>query len=172
MKGLKNIICKINDFLGVVFPCILFLALFFSFVLTIFARYVFQKSITWGNEVAILAYIWIMFFGCGKAMESDEHVVFSLVYDVVPPVVQMLMKVVYNVILVIFMVICFQPCLKALMGSSQITGVLKIPYKVAFAPFFWMMLNIAVYSIINIKKAIVEYKGSKAKAAGSEEAGV
>ena len=96
MKTLKNVICKINDFLGVVFPCILFLALFFSFVITIFARYIFHKSITWGNEVAILAYIWIMFFGCGKAMENDEHVVFSLVYDVVPPVVKMLMKIVYN----------------------------------------------------------------------------
>ncbi|MCI6569008.1 MAG: TRAP transporter small permease subunit [Dysosmobacter sp.] len=169
MKTLKNVICKINDFLGVVFPCILFLALFFSFVITIFARYIFHKSITWGNEVAILAYIWIMFFGCGKAMENDEHVVFSLVYDVVPPVVKMLMKIVYNAVLAVFMVICFQPCLKALMGSSQITGVLKIPYKVAFAPFFWMMLNIIVYSILNIRKAIVEYKNPEPAAADNKE---
>ena len=67
------------------------------------------------------------------------------------------------------MVICFQPCLKALMGSSQITGVLKIPYKVAFAPFFWMMLNIIVYSILNIRKAIVEYKNPEPAAADSKE---
>lgn len=161
MKELKDIIRKINNFLGVVFPCILFLALFFSFVVTIFVRYVFNKSVTWGNEVAVLCYIWIMFFGCGKAMENDEHVVFSLVYDEMNPFVKMLMKVVYNAILTVFMLVCFRPCLKALMASSQITGVLKLPYKIAFAPFFWMMLNIIVYSILNIRKALQEYQAVK-----------
>ena len=99
-----------------------------------------------------------------------SHVVFSLVYDVVSPFTQMAMKVVYNAVLAILMVICFQPCLKALLASTQITGVLKLPYKLAFAPFFWMMLNIIVYSAINIKKAIDEYKESGS--AGSKEASV
>ena len=169
MKTFKNVICKINNILGVVFPCILFLILFFSFIVTIFARYFMGKSVTWGNEVAILAYMWIMFFGCGKAMENDEHVVFSLVYDEMPPFIQMVMKLVYNTVLVIFMVICFKPGLTALLNSRQITGVLKLPYTVVFAPFFWMMLNIIIYSIINIYKAIQEYKHSGSKAEGSKE---
>lgn len=170
METFKNVVKKINNVLGVIFPCILFLALFFSFVLTIFYRYAFNKSVIWGNEVAILAYMWIMFFGCGKAMENDEHVVFSLVYDVVSPFVKMAMKVVYNAVLAILMVICFQPCLKALLASTQITGVLKLPYTVVFAPFFWMLLNIIVYSILNIKKALDEYKASGSE--GSKEASV
>lgn len=158
MENFKNVVKKVNNILGVLFPCILFLALFFSFVATIFYRYIAGKSVVWGNEVAILAYMWIMFFGCGKAMENDEHVVFSLVYDVVSPFVKMAMKVVYNAVLAILMIICFQPCLKAMLASTQITGVLKLTYKVAFGPFFWMLLNIIVYSIINIKKALDEYK--------------
>lgn len=170
MEAFKNVVKKINNILGVLFPCILFLALFFSFVVTVAYRYIAGKSVVWGNEVAILAYMWIMFFGCGKAMENDEHVVFSLVYDVVSPLVKMTMKVVYNAVLTILMVICFQPCLKALLASTQITGVLKLPYRIAFAPFFWMLLNIIVYSIINIKKAIDEYKESGS--AGSKEASV
>lgn len=168
MEAFKNVVKKINNILGVLFPCILFLALFFSFVVTVAYRYIAGKSVVWGNEVAILAYMWIMFFGCGKAMENDEHVVFSLVYDVVSPFAKMVMKVVYNAVLTILMVICFQPCLKALLASTQITGVLKLPYKIAFAPFFWMLLNIIVYSVINIKKAIGEYKESGS--AGGKEA--
>lgn len=168
MEAFKNVVKKINNILGVLFPCILFLALFFSFVVTVAYRYIAGKSVVWGNEVAILAYMWIMFFGCGKAMENDEHVVFSLVYDVVSPFAKMVMKVVYNAVLTILMVICFQPCLKALLASTQITGVLKLPYKIAFAPFFWMLLNIIVYSVINIKKAIGEYKESVS--AGGKEA--
>ena len=169
MKTLKTVICKINDFLGIVFPCILFLILFFSFIATIFARYFMGKSVTWGNEVAILAYMWIMFFGCGKAMENDEHVVFSLVYDEMPPFIQMVMKLVYNAVLVVFMIICFKPGFTALLNSTQITGVLKLPYTVVFAPFFWMMLNIIVYSIINIYKAVQEYKNSGSAHKGSKE---
>ena len=94
MESFKNVVKKINNIIGVLFPCILFLALFFSFVITVAYRYIAGKSVVWGNEVAILAYMWIMFFGCGKAMENDEHVVFSLVYDVVSPVVKLAMKVV------------------------------------------------------------------------------
>ena len=172
MKTFKDVVCKVNDFLGVVFPCLLFLALFFSFVITIFVRYVFGKSVTWGNEVSILSYMWIMFFGCGKAMENDEHVVFSLVYDEVSPAVKMAMKVVYNIVLAVFMILCFQPGLRALNASTQITGVLKIPYKIAFAPFFWMMLNIIVYSIINVYKAVTEYKNPEPPASGGEEVSV
>ena len=170
MEAFKNVVKKINNILGVLFPCILFLALFFSFVVTVAYRYLANKSVVWGTEVAILAYMWIMFFGCGKAMENDEHVVFSLVYDVVSPFVKMVMKLVYNAVLAIFMVICFPPCMKALIASTQITGVLKVPYTVVFAPFFWMMLNIIVYSIINIKKALDEYKASGSE--GSKEASV
>ena len=170
MESFKNVVKKINNIIGVLFPCILFLALFFSFVITVAYRYIAGKSVVWGNEVAILAYMWIMFFGCGKAMENDEHVVFSLVYDVVSPVVKLAMKVVYNAVLAILMVICFQPCLKALLASSQITGVLKLPYTVVFAPFFWMMLNIIVYSVINIRKALDDYKASGSQ--GSKEASV
>ena len=170
MEAFKNVVKKVNNILGVLFPCILFLALFFSFVVTVAYRYVAGKSVVWGSEVAILAYMWIMFFGCGKAMENDEHVVFSLVYDVMSPFAKMAMKLVYNAVLAILMVICCQPCLKALFASTQITGVLKLPYKLAFAPFFWMLLNIIVYSAINIKKAIDEYKGSSSS--GSKEASV
>ena len=170
MEAFKNVVKKINNILGVLFPCILFLALFFSFVVTVAYRYLANKSVVWGNEVAILAYMWIMFFGCGKAMENDEHVVFSLVYDVVSPFVKMVMKLVYNAVLAIFMVICFPPCMKALIASTHITGVLKVPYTIVFAPFFWMMLNIIVYSIINIKKALDEYKASGSE--GSKEASV
>ena len=165
MEAFKNVVKKVNNILGVLFPCILFLALFFSFVVTVAYRYVAGKSVVWGNEVAILAYMWIMFFGCGKAMENDEHVVFSLVYDVMSPFAKMAMKLVYNAVLAILMVICFQPCLKALFAIE-----LDLPYKLAFAPFFWMLLNIIVYSAINIKKAIDEYKGSSSS--GSKEASV
>lgn len=163
MKNLKKIILKVNDFLGVTVPVILYIMLFLSFVIVIFARYIFSKSISWGNEVAILCYIWIMFFGCGKAMENDEHVVFSLIYDEVSPLVQLIMKLIYNTVLIVFMIVSFKPCIVAWQASTQITGILKLTYKFCFFPFFWMMLMIIIYSCVNIKKSLDEYKIEKDK---------
>lgn len=158
MKTLKKIGATIMDILGVWFPCVIYLVLFLSFVATIIMRYCFSKSLSWGNEVAVLCYMWIMFFGCGKAIENDEHVVFSLVYDKCSHKGQMIMKVAYNIILAVLVAIAIPSCVKLLLKSTQITGILKIPYTVCFAPYIWMLVETVVRSLINVKKAIDEYK--------------
>ena len=149
---------RISDVWGVWLPCLIFVCLFLCFVATIVLRYFFRKSLSWGNELAVLCYMWIMFWGCGKAMENDEHVVFSLVYDKCSPKVQMLMKIAYNLILAVLVALAFKPSLTLMLKSTMKTGILKIPYKIAFAPFFWMLGEIIVRSLINVKKAIDEYK--------------
>lgn len=146
------------DILGVVFPCLIFLVLFLSFIATIAARYFFHRSLTWGNEVAVLCYMWIMFWGCGKAIENDEHVVFSLVYDKCSPKMQMIMKVFYNILLAVLLCIALPACVRSLLKSTQVTGVLKLPYTVVFAPYIWMLGEAVVRSLINVKKAIDDYK--------------
>ena len=158
MEKFKKVFYKATDVTGVIFPCIIFMVLFLTFIATIGARYIFSKSLTWGNELAVICYIWIMFWGCGKAMENDEHVVFSLVYDTLKPKGQMIMKVIYNILLAVLMACAIKPCVTALLASTQITGVLKLPYKIIFAPFIWMMFAIIIRSIINIPDAIKEYK--------------
>jgi TRAP-type C4-dicarboxylate transport system permease small subunit len=45
-----------------------------------------------------------------------------------------------------------------LLSSTMITGVLKIPYKVAFAPCIFMFVDIIVRSFCNLSKARAEYK--------------
>lgn len=163
MKNVKKIGKTIMDILGVGLPCVIFLALFLSFVATIGARYFMHKSLTWGNEVAVIAYIWIMFFGCGKAIENDEHVVFSLVYDKCSPVVQAGMKIAYNLILVGLLAASLPACWSRLMASTQITGVLKLSYKLVFGPFIWMFVETIVRSLINVKKAVDELKAPVAE---------
>lgn len=158
MKKAKKALSTVLDILGVGFPCVIFCVLFFSFVATIVMRYFLHKSLSWGNELAVLCYMWIMFWGCGKAIENDEHVVFSLVYDKLSPKWQMIMKVFYNTLLAVLLIIALPSCWKLLLKSKQITGVLKIPYKVCFAPYIWMLAEAAVRSLVNVKKAIDQYK--------------
>lgn len=157
MKALK----KIADFLGVIMPCIAFLAIFITFMITIISRYVFKTPVPWSYEISVLGYMYCMFFGVGKAMELDEHVVFSLVYDEMSPKVQCIFKIVYNLFLLFLLVVCFVPCCTSLTKMRMMTGVLKIPYKIVFAPFIYMMAEIIIRTVINIVNVLKDMKNLK-----------
>ena len=158
VDNFKKIGKKIVDFLGVFIPNITFLVIFLTFMVTIVSRYFFKTPVTWSYEVSVLGYMWTMFFGVGKAMEADEHVVFGLVYDAVKPRTQFIFKVVYNTFLLILLVICFVPCFQSMVGKKMVTGVLKLTYTVVFAPFMYMLAEIIVRTCINIRNAFKEYK--------------
>ena len=79
-RGLKSVIDVFSE--GV--TAISFLVIFVVFMAQIIARYFFKTSIGWSNEISILGYMYCMYFGTGRALSADEHVVFSLVYDKLP----------------------------------------------------------------------------------------
>lgn len=164
MNSLKKVLEKFSKFMdlfGVYIPTLSFTVLFLCFMATMILRYVFKISLNWGSELAVLCYIWIMCFGSGKGLSLGDHVVFSLVYDKCPPIVQTVMKVIYNIVICALLLVALPACVKAMLRSNMITGVLKIPYKVAFAPFLFMLVDNAVRALFEIKKVIAEYREKK-----------
>jgi TRAP-type C4-dicarboxylate transport system permease small subunit len=171
MNSLKKVLEKFSKFMdlfGVYVPTLAFAVLFLCFMATMILRYCFKISLNWGSELAVLCYIWIMSFGSGKGLSLGDHVVFSLVYDRCSPKVQMVMKVVYNIVLFVLLLVALPACYKAMMRSNMITGVLKIPYKVAFAPFLYMLVDNAVRSLAYAWKSVKEYKEQKNNSASEE----
>ena len=164
MNSLKKVLEKFSKFMdlfGVYIPTLSFAVLFLCFMATMILRYVFKFSLNWGSELAVLCYIWIMCFGSGKGLSLGDHVVFSLVYDRCGPKVQMVMKVIYNIVIFFFFLVALPACYKAMMRSNMITGVLKIPYKIAFAPFLFLLVDNSVRALFEIKKVITEYREKK-----------
>lgn len=151
----------IMNFLGIFIPNVTFCIIFITFMVSIISRYVFKQPVTWSYEISVLGYMWTMFFGVGKAMETDEHVVFGLIYDMLQAKGQLVFKVIYNIFLLFLIIVCFIPCVESLLGKQMMTGVLKLPYTFVFAPFIFMIAEIAVRSVINVANAYKEYKGQK-----------
>ena len=142
-------------------PMVAFCVVFITFMATIFCRYVLRFAIPWSYEVSILGYMYCMFFGSGIALKRDEHVVFSLLYDKLSPLGQLISKLVYNAVLIVLICIVFTPCLNSLMASTMKTGILKMPYKVVFAPFLWMLFECAFRCLFYMKASWEEYKAIK-----------
>ena len=72
---------------------------------------------------------------------------------------------VYNIFLLALLLFCFVPCVQALLGRQMVTGVLKLPYTVVFAPFVYMLAEVIVRTVINIVKTVKDYKQIKEGAA-------
>jgi len=138
--------------LGTVIPNITFTIIFVTFSITIISRYALKTPVAWAYEVSILAYMWTMFFGVGKAMAREEHVVFSLVYDTMTPAVRSLFRIASNVILIALLGIVFLPSVNSLLSKRMVTGVLKMKFSLVFAPLIYMFAEIIVRSIIDLRK--------------------
>lgn len=153
MSSQKNVAGKLLDFFDVTVTSISFLVIFVTFVIAIVSRYFLRVAVTWSYEISILGYMWTMFFGVGRALRNDEHVVFSLVYDKLGWHGKRRSLILYNILLAAMGILIFVPGVRAMLASNSRTGVLKLPYKVVFSPFFFMLAEIIAVSAVNVKKA-------------------
>ncbi len=151
MQRLRILGRKVMYFLDTILPNITFTIIFLTFMLTIISRYILKTPITWSYEVSILAYMWTMFFGVGKALQEKEHVVFALLYDHVGPRKQLVFDILSNVLIILLIGVAFVPSINSLMKKKMITGVLKIPFTVVFAPLIYMFANVIIRSIIELR---------------------
>ncbi len=162
-KAPRSPFMKILDFFEVGVTSVAFLVIFVTFMISIISRYVLRVPVTWTYEISILGYMWTMFFGVGRALRNDEHVVFSLVYDKVSPAKKSFFLLLYNALLAILLLLCVSPGFSAMLKSNSATGVLKLPYKIVFAPFWFMIIEIICVAASNCIRIVKNLKnGGKA----------
>lgn len=59
-------------------------ALFLTFMLQIFSRYVMDSPFGWTLELNLMLWVWIVFFGCATIVRERDHVTFDLLYLAFP----------------------------------------------------------------------------------------
>jgi TRAP-type C4-dicarboxylate transport system permease small subunit len=165
MDVVKKIGKALMYLLGTIIPNLAFLMIFITFMVTIVSRYVLKTPVPWAYEISILAYMWTMFFGVGKAMQNDEHVVFGLVYDHVGPKTRIIFDILSSFILGLLLIMVFIPSLHSLLAKRMVTGVLKLPYPIVFAPLIYMFAEMLVRSLLScrmqLKKLYTEIKSTQ-----------
>lgn len=55
-------------------------AMFLTFVLQIFSRYVLDAPLGWTLELTLTLWVWIVFFGCAFVVRDRDHVTFDILY--------------------------------------------------------------------------------------------
>jgi C4-dicarboxylate transporter DctQ subunit len=59
-------------------------AMFLTFLLQIFSRYVMLQPFGWTLELCLVLWIWLVFFGCAFVVRDRDHVSFDILYLAVP----------------------------------------------------------------------------------------
>jgi len=59
-------------------------AMFLTFLIQIFSRYVMAQPFGWTLELCLVLWIWIVFFGNAFVVREGDHVTFDILYHAVP----------------------------------------------------------------------------------------
>ena len=59
-------------------------ALFLTFLLQIFSRYVMVQPFGWTLELSLVLWVWVVFFGNAFVVREGDHVTFDILYLAVP----------------------------------------------------------------------------------------
>lgn len=55
-------------------------AMFLTFLLQIFSRYILASPFGWTLELCLILWVWIVFFGCAFLVREEHHVTFDIFY--------------------------------------------------------------------------------------------
>ncbi len=59
-------------------------AMFLTFLIQIFSRYVLLTPFGWTLELCLILWVWIVFFGCAFMVREKDHVTFDIFYLAAP----------------------------------------------------------------------------------------
>lgn len=81
-------------------PAILLTAMFLSFIVQVFMRYVVNSPVGWTVEVCVIAWLWILLWGQSVAARDDDEIRFDIVYASVSPRTRRIFRALFSIFLV------------------------------------------------------------------------
>lgn len=137
LKQLK----RAADFIGTASYGILFLTFIFQVVM----RFVFNKPLSWSDELIVILYVFSMFWAGAFLLKEKDHVMLDLLYEHLPPQGKRAFSVAYSLLiggLFLWAVPASYSYVRFMMRED--TPVLGIPFGLVFAPFILFLLAIGV----------------------------
>jgi TRAP-type C4-dicarboxylate transport system permease small subunit len=130
-------------------------AMFTTFLLQIFSRYVLAAPFGWTLELCLILWIWIVFFGCAFLVREKDHITFDIFYLAAPRRVRQLLALFAAAAIIIGMAWAFLPTWdyidfmkirKTSTVENPFTGK-KIPLRAIFSIYaIFMLALIARYT--------------------------
>ena len=150
-------------------------ALFITFLLQIFSRYVLHSPFGWTLELCRILWVWIVFLGSAFLVQEKDHVTFNLIYSSSSFKARYIMSIVSAVAIVLIMGWALLPTIdyidwmkirKTATVKFPLTGD-KIPLSYIFSVYGIFMISIIIFYLFKfikiLKNGPSEFDQSKSK---------
>jgi len=109
-------------------------AMFFTFILQIFSRYVLVQPFGWTLEACLTLWVWIVFWGNAFVVRHDEHVTFDVLYHAVRPRTRKIFALLGSAAIVIGMGVSLYPTWDYIdFLKIKKSALLRIPMRTVFS---------------------------------------
>jgi TRAP-type C4-dicarboxylate transport system permease small subunit len=154
------------DFIEIIFPSIILVVILVSFSTEVLARYIFNISFMWTQEISTYSYLWMVFLGACYCERTKSNIVFSIVYDEVSPFLKMIFDAVSHIMISIVLIILIPSAINFYQFFyTRTTVTLKIPLAIVyfgFAIFMAITIPRELYRLYLTIHDIIEYgKGGR-----------
>jgi len=151
MKNLSKFINVLRDIIEIYTPILTFSVMFLIFIVQIISRYAFSYPLTWSYEVTVIGFSWTVILGACYAMRTDNHVKFTLLYDLLSTKKAAVLRLLGNLIIIVAFILLIVPSARYVTFMNfQSTAVLKIKLSWIFAPFVYFLISIIMYTFNEI----------------------
>ena len=118
-------------------------AMFATFLLQIFSRYIMQEPFGWTLELCLTLWVWIVFFGNAFIVRDRDHVTFDIFNLKAPDRLRQILALISAAAIAIGMAWSFLPTLDYIqfMGIRN-SATLKIPMNIVFSVYVVFMVAV------------------------------
>ena len=148
MKTIKKWFTNGTEFIA----AMMLAAMFLTFLIQIFSRYVLQTPFGWTLELCLILWVWIVFFGCAFIVREKDHVTFDIFYNAAPYRLRQMLALIAAGSIVVGMIWAFLPTWDYLdfMKIRKTTTVRipitndKIPMRTIFSVYAIFMIAVTI----------------------------
>ena len=140
---MKAIVQRVSHCLG----ALLFAVLLAVFVIQVVARFFFDQPLPWTDELAVVLYIWLIFWAAAIMVKPKEHVAFDLLINAVSPETKTrMLRARYAVVAGLSAIALPASLDYILFMQREGTPVLGLPLAWVFLPFMLFLVSLVVWN--------------------------
>jgi TRAP-type C4-dicarboxylate transport system permease small subunit len=122
----------------------IFAVLFLTFVVQVGMRFLFDRPLAWSDELIVILYILMVFWGAATLLEEKDHVMLDLVYAALPPGGRRIFALLgAGLTAGLLLVLLPQAFDYVRFMAREKTPVLDVPFSIVFAPFLLFVVLVA-----------------------------
>ena len=120
-------------------------AIFLSFILQIFSRYVIRQPLGWTLEACLLSWLWLIFWSTAFTLKEEDHVRFTILSDHVRPAIQKIFVVISAICIITAMSVSSPATIDFVTFMSiEKTSLLKLRFDYVFS--IYLIFSTAIIS--------------------------